>query len=737
MKQTFFVLLFVSFSSFVLGVVANPEPFFVLQGDGQRIEVVQKGNEWNNWIETIDGYPIEKNKEGWWVYSGTFGKPVAKNGTLKVGIDNPRDLVKRNFNMVTQEVPESARHPIGLRTAGGLSNYKVLVLLVEFSDQSPVGTVPADWSKKVFRNTIDSLAAYYHEISFGQFSITTASESHGVSNDGVVGWLKLDYNHPDPGGHTDERNQQITTDAILAADPYVDFSCFDSNGDKYVSKTELGIIVVVAGYEASIGKYSPSVWSHQCSLESRVPAIVCDEVKVGGWMGTSDIRNGGYMQIGEWHQSNPNDGHMAAIGIMAHELGHKAFDLWDQNDYDPTARFRNTGLMGDGAWGKAQPDTYPGTNPAHMGIQFKTLCGFVNLQMKLIPGVENDNLNKTLSSGFCWTDDHAPPPHTSHSGSPANCWSFAAIKAFKNKYPQKFSNCNPTINTSIDAFDDQYFYRYTYSASSVAAGDVVGTGSSGVSHAAFVYEVLYPADDYINIVDSNRIPGWGVTYSTLEEMEGVRGEQVTKIYRPKNIIYPPSSSPSLLNPASGSYFIGTTHTLDWSGGYTSYTLRIDTSSGFPSPNDYTSTSSSKQKTFTRGYNYYWKVRGFNSCGPGPFSSHRWLIIKSNATYAMTFGYHGPYTFGGHTVHKIAVTFTDGSLDDLSYVNIYKKLGSGSWQFLESINASWLPYTYEGPEITMVDNVPVKNGTKISYKGTYYTSSGQNISGENWDYCWDF
>ncbi|UCH96816.1 MAG: hypothetical protein JSV88_08175, partial [Candidatus Aminicenantes bacterium] len=84
------VLVLFSFNSTGLAVVANPHPYDVIQGDGQKIKVVQKGDEWNNWIETTDGYAIERNSNGWWVYSGTSH---IKKGGLVVGFDNPHGLV--------------------------------------------------------------------------------------------------------------------------------------------------------------------------------------------------------------------------------------------------------------------------------------------------------------------------------------------------------------------------------------------------------------------------------------------------------------------------------------------------------------------------------------------------------------------------------------------------------------------------------------------------------------------
>jgi M6 family metalloprotease-like protein len=366
-----------SFNSFVLAVVANPNPYDVIQADGQQIKVVQRGDEWNNWVETMEGYAIEKNSHGWWVYAGTSH---IKEGGLVVGIDNPTGLVEKHFRKIIREVPSSAKHLCRLNRTIDSSYQNTLVILVEFSDQSSIGTNASNWANRVFLVNNNSLTDYYSEISYGQFLIVPASESYGTPNDGVVGWLNLGYNHPDTRGNTDDRNRQLTKDAILAADPFVNFSTFDTNSDGYISVTELSIIVVAAGYERSYsGNYTPSIWGHKWVLGWTVPAPTCDGVQVAEWMWMGDPRTGGYSQIGEWHQEYPTDGHMAPIGIIAHELGHDAFDLPDLYDYTNLSYGIGVfGLMGYGCWGQTSTDTYRGNTPVHMCAWSKEMCGFVN-----------------------------------------------------------------------------------------------------------------------------------------------------------------------------------------------------------------------------------------------------------------------------------------------------------------------------------------------------------------------
>lgn len=47
---------------------AAPDVSEVLQPDGTVINVYLKGDEWLNWVETIDGYNISRGEDGFWYY---------------------------------------------------------------------------------------------------------------------------------------------------------------------------------------------------------------------------------------------------------------------------------------------------------------------------------------------------------------------------------------------------------------------------------------------------------------------------------------------------------------------------------------------------------------------------------------------------------------------------------------------------------------------------------------------
>ena len=240
---------------------------------------------------------------------------------------------------------------------------KVVVILVGFQNRGPVGTLPGDWSSKFFGPT-ESVRQYYNEVSYGNLTLAPAAETSGTANDGVVGWITLPYSHPNTGGNIGAANEQITRDAILAADPFVNFAAFDTNGNGYISFDELHVVIVVAGYEAAYGASntcSPSIWAHEYYLDTDVAAPTVDGVKVA-----SAVGNGGYTQFGEWDcELNDLPGHAATIGVMVHELGHDLGlpDMYDVNG--DTAGIGYWGIMGTGGWNRSSSTSFFGNSPAH------------------------------------------------------------------------------------------------------------------------------------------------------------------------------------------------------------------------------------------------------------------------------------------------------------------------------------------------------------------------------------
>jgi len=362
------------------------------QADGTRFLAQPFGDEWYHGLKTLDGYIImfdEKTKN--WVYTQLGPDGTLLKSELIVGKSIPHGI--KNIPLELRKYPKRKYKysPWGLslsnssRRAPGApitGVHKLLIILVEFDpdpsisgeagERFSVGTTAADWSNKIFGETA-SVKDYYREVSYGQLILEPAQESHEVL-DGIVGWLRLPRKHPNVQDISEE-NLQLTREAIIAADPYVNFAAFDANVDGYISTQELNIIIIVAGYETAYGgpgaACSPSIWAHSMALDETDLAPIVDGVKVADFTG-----GGGYIQIGEWHcYSLDNPGHPATIGVIAHELAHDLGDAPDLYDIDDSsAGIGDWGLMGSGSWNTL---IFAGDTPAHMIAWTKWYMGWI------------------------------------------------------------------------------------------------------------------------------------------------------------------------------------------------------------------------------------------------------------------------------------------------------------------------------------------------------------------------
>jgi M6 family metalloprotease-like protein len=352
---------------------AAPHELTLTQPDGSRFTARQWGDEWNNGIETLDGYSILLTPGGWWAYAnlqpnGRLGFALRDDQPLLVGQHDPVGLAPHLRATVTRENPKS---PASLALeipapdaprAPTSSNLKTLVLLARFPDQLETYSA-ASFQALMFSTSSDSLRSYYRETSFNNLDIISASETCGTANDGVTEWTTLAYNHPNPGVVTDTRNQQIVKDVLAANDACINFGQFDTNGNGYIDSRELAIIVVVAGYERSYGPESPAVWAHYTGLNEITPPVLDGKV-------IGNALHGGYAQIGERHA-----GHQATIGVVAHEFGH-FIDWPDLYDIDGSSYgVGRWSIMGTGGWNGPDQD---GSSPAHADAFLKWYQGWIS-----------------------------------------------------------------------------------------------------------------------------------------------------------------------------------------------------------------------------------------------------------------------------------------------------------------------------------------------------------------------
>ena len=363
---------------------AAPGEFTLTQPDGSTFQAYQWGDEWNHGIETVEGYSILKDPQtGYWVYAallsdGSLAPGLADGELLVVGKADTRSIPKHLRSSRTTENPRA-----GAQAAGGTSSLNgkftgiqpTVVILVNFLNVGYT-IIPTEFHNRFFVG-YTSVSAYYDEVSYNQTDISPASESHGIANDGVVGWLTLNYNHPNPGkGDT----RQLAKDAILAADPYIQYNLYDFNSNGIISTDELHLFIVAAGYEASYAPSGePAVWGNNWWVDY-VGCPSLDGVLLGCiGEGSYNAYGGGYSMSGEMM-----DDHMSTIGVMVHELGHDIYwpDLYNTSLFAFTNGVGNWSVMGSGSWGT--DGGYLGNRPTHPGVWEKYYQGW------LTPTVIND-----------------------------------------------------------------------------------------------------------------------------------------------------------------------------------------------------------------------------------------------------------------------------------------------------------------------------------------------------------
>jgi hypothetical protein len=183
-------------------VPAAPVIFEIDQPDGNVFQAKKKGDEWNNWVETAEGYTIKKDTDDFWYYIDQYDRdlPVFSNrhahrpphaglkkhirpekkylrvppGQAKKGIEIPSSYDSDDSGFSYQSADEVYAVAAPMST-------NILFILTEFSDMSGTYT-EADFASFITNNISD----YFDKASYGLVTLSPANETSGTSNNGVI-----------------------------------------------------------------------------------------------------------------------------------------------------------------------------------------------------------------------------------------------------------------------------------------------------------------------------------------------------------------------------------------------------------------------------------------------------------------------------------------------------------------------------------------------------------------------
>jgi M6 family metalloprotease-like protein len=368
-------------------VPTSPAPCRVTQPDGSVLELRFRGNGFNPWYEDARGFPVLSTAAGY-LYARRDGAGRLAATGWSVGAHDPERLgLERHVVPTPAQLPGGRvaaarsgalaggpRGAPGGTLALGSGSVENLVILLRFSDHGPSGqnrTLPSAADVGDIMNAVGgdpvlaptgSVRDFYLENSYGALAIDST----------VVGWLDV----PNSETYYANGNSGLTTltwdlitDGLSAADPLVDFSDFDDDGDGWVD----AITFLHSGYGAEWGgtdqygtDYADRMWSHKWTIPT--------------WTSAEGVKVGDYnISPGLWATSGSNPGR---IGVVCHELGH-FFGLPDLYDTDGSSEgIGNWCLMAAGAWGFDGSQRYP----SHMSAWCKLKLGWAEPQ-RLLPGL--------------------------------------------------------------------------------------------------------------------------------------------------------------------------------------------------------------------------------------------------------------------------------------------------------------------------------------------------------------
>lgn len=292
---------------------------------------------------------------------------------------DPQSVVTLDKIRETQSL-DNGKLSRSARSTDGTTSLPLVTIMVGFEDE-PYNS-DYDWSKQFFKGDY-SITSFYRESSNGKFTWLPIEETSAygvdgntnksdISNDGVV-HVTLSQKYGNVGDSGSDEYWDTLRAAFKEAAKYVDFAAYDKNGNGVLDQTEIGIGIVLAGYDQSAG-YTPvghhSIWPHKWYFQ--------DPYAVTSSSGSVSISS--YVLQAETESTRQGEEHQSGIGALGHELGHYLGlpDLYDTSDgtgawSDYTVGYLS--MMDGGSWGRTSSGEY---RPTFFDAYCRYMLGYID-----------------------------------------------------------------------------------------------------------------------------------------------------------------------------------------------------------------------------------------------------------------------------------------------------------------------------------------------------------------------
>lgn len=326
-------------------VPAAPGLRTITQPDGTKVTVKLAGDEFLHFTTTADGYTVERNADGYFVYVQKVDGEISRTSVVAHDAANrsaqelqlieslPKNIVADKAVADANASRSEARTGIKGKSVSATpkgaqydySNFRGLVILVEFTDRkfsrTNANEIFSDLvSKKDFKGVpkVDnpeevepytgSVRDYFYDNSMGKFD----------PEFDVVGPFEIDYTSTsmmDNGNLSNTTMAAVISAIVSAANDTVDFSQYDRDGDGYVDM----FYIIFAGFGSNYyGNNAGYIWPHQGYQYKRVDGVYTQKY-------ACSTEFYGYESTGDYG--------IDGIGTIAHEFSH-VLGLVDEYDTD-------------------------------------------------------------------------------------------------------------------------------------------------------------------------------------------------------------------------------------------------------------------------------------------------------------------------------------------------------------------------------------------------------------------